>query len=82
MDTSDVLDAILNRPPLLPQPPVQDDLTTFMLGLGATMKTFNPVRLANVKFELANIVGRADIQNAVEKQNEIFNHYIEEEYTT
>lgn len=72
IDTCDVLEAILNRPPLIPQPPpfVQDDLTKYLLGLGATMKTFKPIRLAHVKFELSNIVGKAEIENATEIENE------------
>lgn len=71
IDTCDVLEAILNRPPLIPQPPpyVQDDLTKYLLGLGATMKTFKPIRLARVKFELSNIVGKAEIENATEIEN-------------
>lgn len=45
---------------------VPDDLTAFLLGLGSVMKQFTPVRLANVKLELATIVGRADIEHATD----------------
>lgn len=70
MDTSDVLEAIFNRPVAMPQPPIQDDLTKFLLGLGATMKSFKPIRLAQVKFDIANIVGKAEIDNVIEAENE------------
>lgn len=49
---------------------IRDDLTMFLLGLGSTMKNFDPVRLANVKLELATIVGRADIEHAREREIE------------
>lgn len=72
IDTSDILEAILTRSTIMPQPPPmeQDDLSKFLLGLGASMKKFNPVRLAKVKLELSTIVGRAEIENASEIQNE------------
>lgn len=72
LDPADVLDAILSRPTVIPQPPEkpQDDLTQFLLGLGATMKSFKPVRLAGVKLEMATIVGKAEIQNAIELERE------------
>lgn len=72
LDTSDVLEFLISRPPIIPQTPnlVQDDLSKFLLGLGATMKQFKPVRLANIKLELATIVGKAEIENALETEKE------------
>lgn len=72
LDTSDVLEFLISRPPVIPQTPnlVQDDLSKYLLGLGATMKQFKPVRLANVKLELATIVGKAEIENALETEEE------------
>lgn len=73
IDTADVLDAIINRPLVLPQPPtlIQDDLSKFLLGLGATMKQFKPVRLAQVKMEIASVVGKAEIENAIEIEEDV-----------
>lgn len=64
VEPEELIEAIINRPQ-----PQMDGISKFLLGHGATMSKFKATRLAKLKFDISNLVGKADIEHAMEEEN-------------